>query len=66
MKLFEVTDGYMGKSDVRLLVIADTQKRALNIARYVYEKQDRYWERLEATELCGDTSIEWNNSEIDG
>ena len=66
MKLFEVTNGYMGESYVRLLVICDTPQRAQDIARPIYKNEGKYWEILEATELCGDTSKEWCNSEIDG
>ena len=66
MKLFEVTNGYTGESYVRLLVIAIDVERALDIARPMYEQEGRYWDKLEATELCQDTSQEWHNSVIDG
>ena len=66
MKLFEVTNGYTGESYVRLLVICDTPERAQDIARPIYEKEGKYWERLEATELCDDVSNEWCNERIDG
>ena len=74
MKLFEVTNGYTGECYVRLLVVADNEKRALDIARPLYRqvndsghyKSDKYWKNLEATELCSDTSKEWCDSAIDG
>lgn len=74
MKLFEVTNGYTGECYVRLLVIADNEERAIDIARPSYKKandnchykSDKYWNNLKAIELCYDTSKEWCNEIIDG
>ena len=74
MRLFEVTNGYMGESYIRLLVICDTLKRAKDIARPLYKekyednpyKSTKYWENIEVTELCDDVSKEWCNEITDG
>ena len=63
MKLYEVTNGYIGSSYVRVLVIAKDEERAVELAREQYKKEfDKssfYYKRLEANCLCEDISKEW-------
>lgn len=70
MKLFEITNGYCGESYVKVYVIAQDKERALFLAGQEYKRnahgyQSTYWTRLEATELCPDTSKEWNGESRD-
>ena len=67
MKLYEVTNGYIGSSYERVLVIAKDEKRAIKLAREQYKKEfdkssfydEGYYKRLEANCLCEDISKEW-------
>ena len=63
MKLFEVTNGYYGYSYVKMTIIAETEERALEIAKEEYKKdspkQDGYSTNLQALVLCDDLTKEW-------
>lgn len=70
MKLYEVINGYTGNSYVRCLVIAETEERAIELAREEYKNDSKkcrkhikddsnYWENLKTVELCDDTSKEY-------
>lgn len=67
MKLYEVTNGYIGDSAVRVLVITDNEERAIELAREKYKKEvdkfsfydESYYKNLEANCLCEDISKEW-------
>jgi len=68
MKLYEVTNGYIGNSAVRVLVITENEERAIELARIKFKKEaeqypdfydEDYYEDLEAYCLCGNTNKEW-------
>lgn len=66
MKLFEVTNGWIGNSYVRCLVIASNEEEAIKLTSSLYKKEakDRqyantYFEGLKAEILCEDTSSFW-------
>ena len=42
MKLYEVDNGFMGESDVRVYVLAESEEQALALARARYKAE---WER---------------------
>ena len=60
MKLYEITNGYCGNSYVRCLVVAESKEKAIELATpkfkansdEPYESSDRYWENLDAEEIC--------------
>lgn len=70
MKLYEVRNGYTGESYVRCYVVAQTEERAIELAREKYKEEahkigllgvrlfpDNFYTDLEAEELL-DVSIE--------
>lgn len=66
MKLFEITNGWMGNSYVRLLCVAESKEKALKLAMPKFEKDgkrqnhpDFYWKELNVTILCDDVSKSW-------
>ena len=67
MKLYEVTNGYIGSSYMRVLVIAKDEERAVELAREKYKKEvdkfsfynESYYKNLEANCLCENISKEW-------
>jgi len=66
MKLFEVTNGWMGNSYVRVLVIAEDEEEAKTLATEPLKKDGKsqghdklYWSRLECKTLCEDVSTVW-------
>ena len=66
MKLFEVTNGYTAESYLRVLVIAQDEQRALEVAAQKYGNEGEDHKNIQAVELCVDTSKQWCNSVIDG
>ena len=73
MKLYEVCNGFIGNSSVKVFVIADTEEKALEIARDKFLKEaseiiygkprypSSYYENLTAKCLCEDVSLEWSS-----
>lgn len=59
MKLFEVTNGAMGESYVKVFVIAYTEESALELAEIRYKKEGNSYENLVAEIICEDTSRIW-------
>jgi hypothetical protein len=62
MRLYEVTNGYMGASYVRCLVIAENEERALELAKEQYKNKDsreKYWNNLYAECICEDVTKEF-------
>lgn len=68
MKLYEVTNGYIGNSAVRVLVITENKERAIELARIKFKKEaeqypdfydEDYYEDLEAYCLCDNANKEW-------
>lgn len=68
MKLWQVENGYWGNGPIHVLIVAPTRARALELAgaafsadsdRHRIAYDETYWMRLEARELCSDTSAEW-------
>jgi len=51
VKLFEVYNGWMGESVVRVLVVADSEAQALNIAREKYKQVAEAEDRKELRRL---------------
>lgn len=61
MKLFEITNGYIGESYVRCYAWAESTEQALALAREQFRAEEEgrkygvprteYWERLEIVEL---------------
>jgi len=70
MKLFEVTNTYIGESYVRCLVIAESPEMACEMARPRYEAKARgrfdYANPLTATLLCDDVTQPWSGEVTDG
>ena len=73
MKLFEITNGWMGNGYVRLLCIAESEKEALKLALSEFkkggekrDKPDSYWLGLGANMLCEDVSRQWCGEIVDG
>ena len=66
MKLFEVTNGWMGNSYVRALVIAENEEEAKNAATDPFKRDGKsqghpkwYWMELRCKTLCEDVSKPW-------
>ena len=66
MKLFEITNGWMGNSYVRVYVIAEDESEAIRLATTPFKNDGKrqkhpkaYWENLEVKTLCEDTSKPW-------
>ena len=66
MKLFEITNGWMGNSYVRVLVIAENEEEAKTRAIAPLKKDGKrqghgksYWSRLTCKTLCEDVSNAW-------
>ena len=59
MKLYEVTNGSIGESYVKVFVIADTDTLALEQAKIKYKDDSSSYDSLTAEVLCGDTSKMW-------
>ena len=51
MKLFEVTNGWMGCSCVRVLVVAESEEQALCLAREKYKQESEDHDRKELHRL---------------
>lgn len=77
MKLFQITNGYIGESYVRCLVIAATEAAALDLARQKFKSEasripnrypwpEQYYSDLKAECLCGDVTMEWAGEVTDG
>jgi hypothetical protein len=62
LKLYEITNGYMGDSYVRCLIITDTKEKAIEQAKEQFKSdakdkyKESYWEILDANCLCEDVS----------
>lgn len=62
MNLYRVTNGYMGESYVRVLIVAKTESRARELAREKFKSEserygEAYYSNLKA-ELLGNTEEE--------
>jgi len=72
LKLYEVTNGFIGESELRCLVVAASEKRALELAKERYEACPEgkphlgFLEDLRAEVLCGDLTQEWVGDVTDG
>jgi len=72
MKLYEVTNGYIGESYVRCLVVADNEAQAMGLARPAFLADPQaagrpdYAQNLKAALLCGDLSAPWVGAVTDG
>lgn len=63
MKLFEITNGYEGEAYVRVVVIAETDVKAMILARDQFKrdaaklsKPANYYTNLTFNEICSDIS----------
>ena len=59
MKLFEVTNGSIGDSYVKVFVVADTAIAAKKLAKSRYESHGERTDDLQVETLCDDTMKEW-------
>ena len=59
IKLYEVTNGSMGESYVKVFVIADDEKLALDLAEIRYRNSGSTWDNLSAEVLCEDVTNLW-------
>lgn len=66
MRVYEVTNGYVGNSYTRVYVIAENEDRAKEIAKERYKKvakendyRNDYFENLKEECICEDTTKEW-------
>jgi hypothetical protein len=76
MKLYEATNGYMGESYVRCLVIAPDDETAMRLAQERFsepqlrnresQKRESWMKNIALEILCDDTSKEWSNEVGDG
>lgn len=69
MKLYEATNGYLGESYVRCLVIAPDDETAMRLARKRYSEYRQvvaYTKNIELEIICDDTSKEWSTKVTDG
>jgi len=77
MKLYEVTNGYCGESNVKVFVIAESEERAKQLAYKRYKKdaeekneyfvvyKESYYTNLTAECLCEDVTKEWSTEPRD-
>lgn len=77
MKLYEVTNGYIGESYVKVLVIAENEERAKQLAYKRYKKEagernkrfkvysEAYYNNLTIECLCEDVTKEWSTEPRD-
>ena len=73
MKLWEVFNGFTGYTQVKVFVVAETEGKALEIARGKFKEEanemvygkprhsNSYYENLKAECLCSDVSSEWSS-----
>lgn len=58
MKLYRVDNGFVGCSDVHIIIVAENERQALDLAREKFKKEkpynENYWSNLEAELLCDD------------
>jgi len=70
MGLYEVTNGYIGESYVRCLVVAESPEQAIELAKPKYAEKangrENYMGGLNAECLCPDVSQPWAGEVIDG
>ena len=68
MKLYEVTNGYIGFGVVKVLVIAKDEKTAIKLARQKFKEQvkkqprlydENYYNVLQAKCICNNVNEEW-------
>lgn len=67
MKLYEVTNGYLGNSYTRVYVIAEDEDGAENIARERYKEytketgcyEEEFYKDLKVECICEDTNKKW-------
>lgn len=59
MKLFEITDGRVGESYLRVFVLAKNEDSAITIAKRRYKHEDGYVRTLNVEVLCDDATQEW-------
>lgn len=68
MKLFEVTNGWCRESYIYVLVITDTEEKAIETATEIFRNEmtemnyhESYCENLKAEILCEDVSMPWTS-----
>lgn len=70
MRLYEVTNGYIGLSYVRCLVVAESPEQALELAGPKFEAQakgrESFTKGLNAECVCDDLSRPWAGEVTDG
>lgn len=64
MKLWKVTNGYWGNGPVSVLAIAESEARAIELARHAYRAERttfgaEYYSNLSAVLICPDLTVEW-------
>jgi len=70
MKMYEVCNGFMGYSYVRVYVLAENKEQALELAKETFEKDkegnpEGWSHRLEALLICEDASKPWCSEVLD-
>jgi len=73
MKLYEITNGYTGYSYVRVYVVADNEKKAIELAREKFKEEaedriaynEKYYNNLEAEVMCENVCQEWVSEVLD-
>lgn len=71
VNLYEIYNGFVGEASVRCLIVAENEKRAIELSRPEFEKEDarykgRYSKNLEARLLFQDLTIEHTGEVNDG
>lgn len=68
MKLYKVTNGFIGYGEVKVFVVATNEERAIELARDKFKEEcdrrpnvynKRYYKNLQAECICADVNTEW-------
>ena len=72
MRLYRATNGYIGESDVRVLVIAQDDESAMKLAHKRFSESEYsggdegYTKNIILEIICDDTGKEWSTEASDG
>jgi hypothetical protein len=65
MKLFEITNGYVRYSDIRIHVVAETEERAVELARIAFKKEiSNEPDGLKRMRFWSDLTIVWQAADL--
>lgn len=64
MQIYSITNGYVGDGIVKVLVCANSEKRALELAKQKFKKElkkEKYYNNLEVLDVFDNLGEEWTS-----